>query len=102
MPVLKQAKIVNFGDTVFEGDLDLNSALDRIRKGTKLKHRNDGAIFGNRERRLPAEEEREYYREFVYEVEKVRFPGPARIVIGKKGDVWFTGDHYVSFKRVNP
>jgi hypothetical protein len=31
---------------------------------------------------------------------KPRFPGPQRVVIGKKGEVFYSGDHYASWKRV--
>ena len=44
---------------------------------------------------------RGYYREFVYPVKGLRLPGPARVVLGKKGEVYFTGDHYNTFTRVH-
>jgi filamentous hemagglutinin len=105
--VLDDVKVVDFGKVVYRGKLDVNPTLERIRKGKKLEHRNDGSFFGNRERLLPVQRDREYYREFVVWdpklnakfTAKARFPGPQRVVIGKKGEVWYTGDHYSTWKR---
>jgi ribonuclease T1 len=99
--VLEDARILDYGRLVYQGRVDVNPALDRIRRGDKLDHRNDGAYFGNYERKLPVSP-RDYYREFVYTRAGIRFPGPARLVIGLRGEVYFTGDHYESFSRVNP
>jgi hypothetical protein len=100
MPILKDVSVVDFGRTVFRGDLDLNPTIDRIRRGEKLDHRNDGSFFGNRERKLPKESDREYYREFVHKMKGFSFPGPQRVIISKDGTVWYTGDHYASFVQV--
>ncbi len=100
--ILRAAQIVDYGRVVFQGNLDLNPALDRIRRGEKLRYRNDGTVFRNREARLPRRGDREYYREFVFPHRSAPFPGPARIVLGKAGEVFFTGDHYVSFVQARP
>lgn len=102
VPILPKVKVVNFKKTIFQGPMDTNPTLDRIRNGEKVDHRNDGAFFRNRERRLPVESDREYYREFVVKVERMPFPGPQRLIIGKRGEVYYTGDHYTTFYRVNP
>ena len=99
--VLDDAKIVDFGKTIFQGKVDINPTLQRIRDGKTLNHRNDGSIFLNKEGKLPRKKDREYYREFVMQMKNVPFPGPVRVVIGKQGEVYFTGDHYHSFTRVN-
>ncbi len=101
MPILKDVSVIDFGRTVYRGDMDLNPTIDRIRRGEKLDHRNDGSYFGNRERQLPKVGDREYYREFVHKMKGFSFPGPQRIIIGKEGTVWYTGDHYASFIKVN-
>jgi guanyl-specific ribonuclease Sa len=103
------AKVIDFGKVIYEGPIDVNPTLERIREGKKLEHRNDGVFFQNRERRLPVhKDDREYYREFVlwnpklnakFTI-KVKFPGPQRVVIGKKGEVYYTGDHYSTWKKV--
>jgi hypothetical protein len=98
--VLTDARVVDFGKVIYKGRIDVNPTLERIREGKALRHRNDGAIFLNREGRLPRKKEKEYYREFVMEMKGLPFPGPQRVIIGKKGEVYFTGDHYKTFTRV--
>lgn len=98
--VLDDAEVVNFGKVIFKGKIDINPNLERIKAGKALKHPNDGAIFQNREGRVPRNKDKDYYREFVQEMKGVPFPGPLRVIIGKKGEVYFTGDHYQSFTRV--
>lgn len=101
LDILKDVRVVDFGREVYRGEMDINPTIDRIRKGEKLNHRNDGSFFGNRERRLPRQSDREYYREFVHTFRSPKFPGPQRVVIGKDGSVWYTGDHYDSFTKVS-
>jgi len=101
--VLTDARVVDFGKTIYKGKIDPNLTLDRVKAGKRLEHRNDGAIFRNRERLLPSNRDRDYYREFVHftkEVKGLRFPGPQRVIVGKKGEVYYTGDHYSHFTRV--
>ena len=98
--IIAPAKVVHFGRTIFEGKIDVNPTLDRIRAGDSLNHANDGAVFRNFEGRLPKQKDREYYREFVHQMMGLPFPGPQRVIIGKGGEVYYTGDHYDSFTRV--
>lgn len=86
---------------VLQGTVDLKPTLDRIAAGTKLSHRNDGAVFGNREGRLP-KQPAGYYREFVHPTPGVNGPGPQRIVTGRGGEVFYTPDHYGTFIPVRP
>jgi len=65
--------------------VDLGPTLDRIARGERFPHRNDGTIFRNREGLLPAKREG-YYREYVHPTPNVPGPGPQRIVIGEGGD----------------
>lgn len=102
VPVIQSVDIVDYGRVVFRGSVDVNYELDRIRRGQKLNHRNDGSFFRNREDQLPMVRDREFYREFVYTQQGLKFPGPARLVISKAGTVYFTGDHYSTFRKVNP
>ena len=100
---LKGVTVENFGRAVPAaapgGELDLTATLVRIAKGESFPHRNDGGVFGNRERRLPRQASG-YYREYVHPTPGVSGPGPQRLVIGKGGDVWYTPDHYDSFRAV--
>jgi filamentous hemagglutinin len=105
---LPDAKVVDFGKVIYQGPINVSPTLERIRKGERLEHRNDGSFFHNREKRLPVHKDREYYREFVHWDKKLnakfkiksKFPGPQRVVIGKKGEVYYTGDHYSTWKKV--
>ena len=99
--IIARAQVKNFGKTIYRGRIDINPTLKRIRAGRRLRHRNDGAYFQNRERRLPRKTDRKYYREFVHKMKGFPFPGPQRVIIGKSGEVYYTPDHYRSFTRVN-
>jgi filamentous hemagglutinin len=98
--VLDDVKVLNFGKKVYEGKVDVNPTLERIKAGKKYEYKNDGAFFGNREGLLPKKKDKDYYREFVHHFKGLPFPGPQRVVIGKEGEVYYTPDHYSSFKRV--
>ena len=87
------------GRIAWRGDVDLAPALARIERGEKDPHRNDGGVFGNREGRLPARE-RGYYREFVVRTPGISHAGPQRLIIGSGGEVYYTYDHYESFRRI--
>lgn len=87
------------GREIYRGDVDLRPTIERIRAGRKLKFPNDGSTFQNRERRLP-QESSGYYREWVVPTPGESGPGPQRLVTGKEGEVWYTHDHYRSFRRI--
>jgi ribonuclease T1 len=89
------------GSIAYQGDIDLNPVLNRIKAGKRDSHANDGAVFGNRERRLP-QKESGYYKEYVVRTPGVSHAGPQRVVIGKQGEIYYTSDHYNSFKRIQP
>jgi ribonuclease T1 len=87
------------GRVVYRGTIDLQPTLDRIARGDKNSHRNDGTTFQNRERRLP-QKPSGYYREYVHPTPKSSGPGPQRVIVGKDGEIWYTPDHYKSFQRI--
>jgi len=84
---------------VFEGDVDLRDTLARIDAGRKLKFRNDGTVFQNRERRLPARPSG-YYREWVHPTPGLSGPGPQRVITGDGGEAFYTPDHYQTFEQI--
>lgn len=84
---------------VFEGDVDLRDTLARIDAGRKLKFRNDGTVFQNRERRLPARPSG-YYREWVHPTPGLSGPGPQRVITGDGGEAFYTPDHYKTFEKI--
>jgi len=70
-----------------------------IRKGGPYPYKKDGVVFGNFEKLLPRHE-RGYYREFTVPTPSARDRGARRIISGKAGELYYTDDHYQSFKRV--
>ncbi len=70
-----------------------------IRAGGPFPFRKDGAIFSNRERRLPRRA-RGYYREYTVPTPGSHDRGPRRIIAGAEGELWYTADHYRTFVRV--
>lgn len=74
-----------------------------IQRGEGFAHRQDGSVFGNRERRLPARGHG-YYREYTVPTPGLSHRGARRIVTG--GDPprewYYTADHYDSFRRFEP
>ncbi len=87
------------GRVAFKGDVDLHPTFDRIERGEKFPHRNDGSPFRNLERRLP-QKPAGYYTEYVHPTPGMNGPGPQRVVIGKDGEAFYTHDHYNSFRKV--
>jgi ribonuclease T1 len=95
--------------TITRSDLPVEArhTLELIARGGPFPHRQDGVVFGNRERLLPAQA-RGYYREYTVTTPGSRDRGARRIVAGsgKAGDVrtsgeyWYSDDHYGSFSRV--
>jgi len=79
---------------------DLAPTLARIASGRLLAFHNDGAIFMNRENLLPSRSPG-YYREFVAPSSGISGPGPRRIIVGQDGEIYFTGNHYKTFSRLN-
>ena len=59
----------------------------------------DGIVFENREGRLP-KRPRGYYREYVHPTPDLSGPGPQRVVVGESHEVYYTPDHYRSFRRI--
>ena len=73
--------------------------LTLIREGGPYAHERDGVVFGNRERLLPLHA-RGYYREYTVPTPGVKHRGARRIVAGRGGELYYTEDHYRSFKRI--
>jgi len=89
-----------------EGEIDKKQlpreaveSIALIRKGGPYPHERDGAVFSNREKRLPARE-RGWYREYTVRTPGERTRGARRIVAGRDGTLYYTDDHYRSFKRI--
>ncbi len=94
--IVENVAIKNYDKVIYRGPVDLSATIERIRAGIRHSHRNDGSVFGNRERLLPRQS-RGYYKEYVHPTDGINGPGPQRIVVGEAGDWWYTPDHYASF-----
>jgi filamentous hemagglutinin len=84
---------------VFRGDVDLAPTLKRIESGKRLRFSHDGVVFENRERRLPAMPSG-YYHEFVQPTPGDDGPGAQRVILGAEGEVFYSYDHYRTFRRI--
>jgi len=73
--------------------------LALIDKGGPFPYDRDGIVFGNNERILP-QRQRGYYREYTVPTPGSRDRGARRLVVGGGGDVYYTDDHYASFRQV--
>ena len=74
-------------------------ALKLIKQGGPFPHERDGTVFGNYERLLP-QRSRGYYREYTVSTPGLKGRGARRIVTGRAGELYYTDDHYQSFRRV--
>ncbi len=70
-----------------------------IKKGGPFPYARDGATFSNREKQLPARE-RGWYREYTVKTPGARDRGARRIVAGRDGTLYYTDDHYRTFRRI--
>lgn len=78
---------------------EARQTLDLIRKGGPFPHQRDGITFNNFERELPLRS-RGYYREYTVATPGLSHRGARRIVTGSSGELYYTDDHYRTFKRI--
>lgn len=76
-----------------------HDTLARIARHGPFRHRQDGAVFQNREGRLP-HKPRGYYHEYTVETPGSRDRGARRIITGGNPPTiyYYTDDHYRSFR----
>ena len=70
-----------------------------IDKGGPFPYAKDGVVFGNYEKLLP-QQKRGYYHEYTVRTPGSRDRGARRIVTGQDGEIYYTDDHYKSFRTV--
>jgi ribonuclease T1 len=75
--------------------------LELIAAGGPFPYDQDGSTFQNRERLLPDGPE-DRYAEYTVETPGSADRGPRRLVVGDGRDVYYTDDHYDSFRFVTP
>ncbi|MFD9970134.1 ribonuclease domain-containing protein [Streptomyces sp. NPDC059017] len=87
--------------TVRVADLppEARETLRLIDEGGPFPYRKDGSTFGNFEGILP-ERERGHYREYTVPTPGEPDRGARRIVTGREGEIYYTDDHYETFRVV--
>lgn len=70
-----------------------------IRAGGPFPYDRDGIVFGNREKLLPLRP-RGHYREYTVRTPGASNRGARRIVAAETGELYYTEDHYASFRRI--
>ena len=78
---------------------EARETLALIKQGGPFPYKRDGVVFGNRERRLPAQPSG-YYREYTVPTPGARDRGARRIIAGTPGEFYYTDDHYNTFRRI--
>lgn len=78
---------------------EARDTLRLIGSGGPFRHVRDGAVFGNRERLLPRKPQG-YYKEYTVRTPGSHDRGARRIISGQGGELYYTDDHYRSFKRI--
>ncbi|MFJ3585716.1 ribonuclease domain-containing protein [Streptomyces sp. NPDC090127] len=80
---------------------EARATLRLIERGGPFPYEKDGATFGNFERVLPRHE-RGWYREYTVRTPGEGDRGARRLVTGRGGEVYYTDDHYETFREVLP
>ncbi|MFC9284775.1 ribonuclease domain-containing protein [Streptomyces collinus] len=73
--------------------------LALVDRGGPFPYARDGIVFGNLEGRLPGHP-RGYYHEYTVPTPGAHDRGARRLVTGQGGEIYYTDDHYNSFRAV--
>jgi ribonuclease T1 len=87
--------------TVAVADLPVQArdTLALIDRGGPYPYRQDNTVFTNVERILPIRAAG-YYHEYTVVTPGSADRGTRRLVVGGQGDIFYTGDHYATFRQV--
>jgi ribonuclease T1 len=78
---------------------EARTTVAAIQRGGPFPYSQDGTVFGNREGLLPPEP-RGYYHEYTVPTPGSSDRGARRIVAGKTGQLYYSDDHYQSFRNI--
>jgi ribonuclease T1 len=78
---------------------EVQVTINLISQGGPFPYTKDGSVFKNLEGLLPPQPLR-YYLEYTVETPGVTDRGGRRLIIGQKGEIYYTHDHYSSFQEV--
>jgi ribonuclease T1 len=95
LPTIETAGVVRTADLPKEA----RETLALIKQGGPFPYSRDGAMFANREGRLPLAP-RGTYREYTVKTPSSRDRGARRIIAAGSNRYWYTADHYRSFRRI--
>lgn len=92
---------VNGFQTISASELpkEARDTLALIERGGTFPYRQDGVVFQNREGFLP-NQPRGYYHEYTVKTPGESDRGARRIITGAQGELYYTDDHYQSFKVI--
>lgn len=80
---------------------EVTSTWELIQRGGPFPYpRNDGVVFANREKLLPAKDSG-YYHEYTVRTPGSSDRGARRLVTGAGKELYYTADHYQSFVLVD-
>lgn len=74
--------------------------VELIKKGGPFPYTKDGSVFRNRESKLPIRDDPDYYQEYTVKAPGQLGRGSRRIITGRNGEIYYTEDHYQTFKEV--
>lgn len=80
---------------------EAQDTITAIDAGGPFRYDRDGSVFQNREGRLPAHQ-RGYWREYTVDTPGSIDRGARRLVEGTGGELYYTDDHYRSFRLIRP
>jgi ribonuclease T1 len=72
-----------------------------IKSHGPFPNKQDGVVFLNREKRLPAKDNG-YYHEYTVATPGANDRGARRLITGSNSELYYTDDHYDSFVSVDP
>ena len=78
---------------------EARTTIRLIERGGPYPYARDGTAFHNYEKRLPRRGG-DYYREYTVRTPGVKGRGARRVVVGTNGELYYTDDHYRTFRRV--
>jgi ribonuclease T1 len=79
---------------------EAQQTIDKIERGDLFPYRQDGTVFGNRERRLPVMRYGTYH-EYTVPTPGSRTRGARRIITAPQRIYYYTGDHYRTFQQID-
>lgn len=78
---------------------EARQTLAHIDSGGPFPYSRDGIVFQNREGILPKQSSG-YYHEYTVVTPGAQDRGARRLIAGSNDEIYYTDDHYVTFKRV--